>query len=1149
MGTQPGTLELLARELGLALAALEQKVKADSPENFIAELGLRPPPTMVADAQFVSAVVAVATAATGLPTPVEALIAAIEASDVGAIISTAEQVLSAITNVLSAISSLGNALNTLASSVAGLTPAQVAQIQAFAQAFPRRLFDFTMIEYLASKGSTVVPTLCLTGLIEDTLLPGDPTNPMSPPLRSRVLHFERLGDLFSSPGNFLSSAFQWGSPSFDGTVIFSLLQTFLQAFDLPSNILTAAGQSPVFEAYVLRLSADSTTNPPGLTASLRVPAIQDFSQTYQLSALWALTVSVSARFAAGIQASIQPPAQLSLTPPSGTISLQSSAGIAAQHADGSPVVLLGQTGGSVLQTQSISGSFGFNGSWDSGSGTAKGEPTVGANIAGGKLVIDMSQADGFLADVIGDAPIQATFDIAATWAPDTGLHITGGAQLEIDLPLHLDLGPVTMPELYLIGGLANGAITLEISAALGITLGPIQGSVDRVGLLGTLTFPQSGGNLGPANLKLGFKPPNGLGLAIDAGLVTGGGYISFDPTKGQYAGILEMSLVDTIGITVIGVLDTIMPDGSGGYSFILIITFTLPPIQLGFGFTLNGVGGLGGVNRTMDTNALQAGFRAHTLDSIMFPADPIANSAQIISNLRSFFPVAVGRYLFGPLLQFGWGEPTLITFTLGVILSVPDPIVIAILGLIDAGLPTEDEALIELHIEVLGIINFGTKTLSIDGSLYDSNVLIYALAGDLALRLSWGSNPNFLYSLGGFNPNFNTNGLDIPQMARLSVSIGDGDNPRISSDSYFAVTSNTVQFGADVQAYASAGGFTIQGYLGFDVLIVISPFSFEFDFTASFDVSYDGANLLGLNVDGLIQGPTPWHFHGDASISILFFTVSASVDLTWGNSTQATIPSQPVLPDLETAFQNPQSWSAALPPATTVGVSLATPSPNNKILCVHPMGTLQVKEKVVPLDLPITKYGNATPSDGAEFSIQSVQINGQTETIQTIQDYFAPGQFLTLSDADKLSNPSFEQYDAGVNIGSSAILNGQSSPRTVVYEEYYIYDPSDFSVFSRLYAMPANIHLALSAQGAGFTSRVKNTGLQKYSTGVTSPAINVAEPQYLVTSVDDLSVRADIVPGGGTTYFEAKAALSTYLSANPKDTGNLQIMPAHEVTA
>ncbi len=178
-----------------------------------------------------------------------------------------------------------------------------------------------------------------------------------------------------------------------------------------------------------------------------------------------------------------------------------------------------------------------------------------------------------------------------------------------------------------------------------------------------------------------------------------------------------------------------------------------------------------------------------------------------------------------------------------------------------------------------------------------------------------------------------------------------------------------------------------------------------------------------------------------------------------------------------------------------------------------------------------------------------MQINAQTETIKTIQDYFAPGQFLNLSDADKLSKPSFEEMDAGVNIGSSAILNGQDSPRTVVYEEFYIYDPANFSIPTGPYRMPANIHLALSAQGAGFASQVKNTGLQKYSVGPTPPAIVVDEPQYVVTSVLDLSVRADILAGTGSTYFQAQAALSSYLAANPSEAGNLQIMPMHEVAA
>jgi hypothetical protein len=565
--------------------------------------------------------------------------------------------------------------------------------------------------------------------------------------------------------------------------------------------------------------------------------------------------------------------------------------------------------------------------------------------------------------------------------------------------------------------------------------------------------------------------------------VAGGGYISFNPDKGQYAGVFDLSLAEIVQVKIIGVLDTILPDGSHGFSFLLIITFDFPPIQLGFGFTLNGVGGLGGVNRTMNTDALHAGFRAHTLNSVLFPPDPIANAPQIISNIENFFPPAEGRYLFGPMLEIGWGTPTLITLAVGVILEVPDPVRLVLLGLIDAGLPTTEAALIELHIDVLGILDFGAKTLSIDGSLYDSRVLIFSLAGDLALRLSWGDNPNFLFSLGGFNPHFSTAGLDVPNMHRLTVSIGDGDNPRISANSYFAITSNSLQFGSNVEAYASAAGFTIHGWLGFDVLIIFSPFSFEFDFSAGFDVSFEGVSLCGLSVDGTFSGPRPWHLHGDASIHILFFSVSASLDISWGDSTPAILPSKPVLPDLLPAFQDPRNWSTALPDGTTQAVTLSTPKPGDKTLRVHPMGTLSVRENVVPLDLPITRYGNATPSDGNYFAISDVQIDGHEENKQNFQDYFAPGQFLTLSDADKVSHPSFERYDAGIKIGSTEITSGADSPRTVFYEERYIDEPTGFSRFARRYAMTADVHLALSAQGAGFESPLKNTGLFKYGTG------------------------------------------------------------------
>jgi hypothetical protein len=1144
---QAGTLEQLAQELGQALQPLGALLAPTQVESFLTELGIGVPPGLGAEAQFAGAT-GTAIVDLGAAAPmVAALVSAISAGNPAQIISAATQLIEQIAKIITAFSQASTALHNASSGAAGLTPTQIANLENLAGQLARRLLDYAIIEYLRTKSAGFVSTLNLIGMIDDGIVPGVAGDLTSPPYHARVLHLERLFDLFTKPQQFFQETYGWGKPTFDGTILFAKLNEFFEAAGLPAIVSAPPGQPAFFDAFVLRLSADPTTNPPGLDGRIRIPATQDFSQNYTLTPLWSLDLSASARFDAGVEAKIAPPFNVTLSE-SATISIQTTAGLVAAHSDGTPIVIFGETGGSGLFATSIALNAGVQATWDAGSKTAAAEPVIAFKITGGSLVIDTSNADGFVADVTSGIDIHATFELGISWAPETGIHITGGAQLEVDLPLHLSIGPLTVPTIYIVGGLSGSGLTLELSAALGLTLGPIQASVDRIGVKGLLAFPGNGGNLGPANLSIAFKPPNGLGLEIDAGVAAGGGYISFDPDKGQYAGVLDVSILDIVQVKIIGVIDTIMPDGSTGFSFLLIITFDFPPIQLGFGFTLNGVGGLGGVNRTMSIDALHAGYRAHTLNSILFPPDPVANAPQIISNIRTFFPVAVGRYVFGPMFEIGWGTPSLITLAIGVIVEVPDPIRIALLGLIDAGLPTQDAALIELHIDILGTLDFGTKTFELDGSLYDSRVLIFSLAGDLLFRLCWGDNPIFIFSLGGFNPHFNTAGLNIPKMNRLSVSIGDGDNPRISANSYFAITSNSLQFGANVEAYASAGGFAIHGYLGFDVLIIFSPFSFEFDFSAGFDVSFEGASLLGLNVDGLFSGPRPWHLHGDASIHILFFSVSASVDLSWGDSTPVTLPSKPVLPDLLAAFDAASNWSATLPDNTTQAVSLSTPKPDDTTLRVHPLGTLSVKENVVPLDLAITKYGNATPSDGTFFSISDVQINSQEEDRTPYRDYFATGQFQTLSDADKLSLPSFEYYDAGVNIGSSSILTGADSPRTIVYEEIQI-DPTAFSKVKRLYSMTTTVHASLIQQGAGYMSAVKRTGLAKYKQGPAPTPITTTDPVFVITGVDDMAIRAEIAAASGTSYFAARATLATHLALHPEDSGNLQIVPLHEVTA
>ena len=65
------------------------------------------------------------------------------------------------------------------------------------------------------------------------------------------------------------------------------------------------------------------------------------------------------------------------------------------------------------------------------------------------------------------------------------------------------------------------------------------------------------------------------------------------------SGALQVEVVDALGLalqlqvgdlslTVVGLLKTKLPD-TDGYSLLLLVTAELPPIRLGFGFTLNGI--------------------------------------------------------------------------------------------------------------------------------------------------------------------------------------------------------------------------------------------------------------------------------------------------------------------------------------------------------------------------------------------------------------------------------------------------------------------------------------------------------------------------------------------------------------------------------
>ena len=89
----------------------------------------------------------------------------------------------------------------------------------------------------------------------------------------------------------------------------------------------------------------------------------------------------------------------------------------------------------------------------------------------------------------------------------------------------------------------DGLLAGEVSVSVSASIGPVRALIDRFGVETLLAFPEHGGNVGVANLDTGLKPPDGIGLVVDAtAVVTGGGVLVFDTAEHVYAGAVQLSI-------------------------------------------------------------------------------------------------------------------------------------------------------------------------------------------------------------------------------------------------------------------------------------------------------------------------------------------------------------------------------------------------------------------------------------------------------------------------------------------------------------------------------------------------------------------------------------------------------------------------------
>jgi hypothetical protein len=977
-----------------------------------------------------------------------------------------------VDELLTAIDTAGavyRAIDALTEAPDGIDPA------AFLPDLAERLFEYLLGQQLLAEAPGWYATMEMLGVIalEDHPAAGD-----RPGFTRIRFDWDQIPAILSDPGLIPARVYGWGTPDLNFPRIADLLTALVIGLGWPASLdylsdeLAAALQAQAtgppektarmgmtLVLFDLPVSGDSTglvgltvTELPAEGAALPgivlLPQVPDgIADRVELGGGWVFTLRAETDLATqlGVVArpggiSVRYPGAPGRPLPSGGF------GVALLYDAEQPLLIFGQPERTRMELSAASVAMGI----DARGGDL--ELTATAGVEKLTLIVSPDDSDSFLASVLGGRELRIDLKFALAWSSRTGLDARTEAGVEVTLAPHLNLGVIHVDQVDLalqaVAG-AGGALALQARASTAFSgkLGPVTCTVDRLGAQLPVTFTD--GNAGPFDVRLKPLWPTGLGLKVAAGPVVGGGFLGFDPEREEYAGALELQF-GQIGVKAIGVLTT----GPGDWSLLLLLYAQIPPIQLSFGFTLEGIGGLIGLQRGVDITQLIAGMKTKAFDDILFPADPVGDAPRILGRLRTLFPARTRSLTIGPMVDVGWGTPRIVFIRVAVLLQLDNvlgsgggPVAltrIVVVGQLRVAISrTEDDpdlTIVELIVDIIGFWDLADKRFGFLAVLRDSRIAGIDLTGGLGVWGEFGAHKRFLLAAGGFNPRFQ----DVPAemsgvLDRLGASFSVGRFHLVLTG-YFALTPATIQAGLNLSASAKIGSVGVKGEIGFDVLVYRNPRThFIADFHIIAEVTYHGHTLAGVKVTGTIEGPGRWHLEGEVTFSILWWDISKSFDESWGSAAALERSTINVQALLLAELVKRENWSAQLPPGSEAIVTLA-PHPGDLAPRAHPLGRFVFSQRVTPLGLTLEKYGDSAVSGPAQFNLRSVTIGGRPIGESTpVREHFARAQFLEMTEEEKLTRPSFEEMDAGVEFSSVAYGVSTHPLKTgIEYETAYL---------------------------------------------------------------------------------------------------------------
>jgi hypothetical protein len=791
------------------------------------------------------------------------------------------------------------------------------------------------------------------------------------------------------------------------------------------------------------------------------------------------------------------------------------------------------------------------------------------------VVISPEGVDGFLEEILPRQEAQLTYSIAVGYSKKKDFYIKHSIDLLSDLledadtpapededetpkpksdskkkssietmfPIHKEMGLIRFESIdWSYGGTKKKdafGLNVSVRTTFSTKLGPLFLQVQKIGVGVDLSVPREGDDISQTALDFGFLFPKGVGLRVDSEVVSGGGFLEFDRENHRYAGVLTLNF-QSIELSAVGLITTLLPNNQKGYSVLISISVLFKPaLQLPFGFQLDGVGGLVGIHRTMKVDELRSRILKGSINSIMFPKDVIKDAPKIISDLRAIFPPQHKHYVLAPFLRVSWGTPSVVEIDLGVLVELPFKGRLLLVGSVGVFLPNKEapERLADIHVDVLGDFNFSASYVLIEGRLRKSKIKDVPLEGGFAFMLSWGERTQFLMSLGGYHPRYQKPD-GFPKIPRLTALIKKGNDTIITCQYYQAITSNSFQIGFKADLLIKWKSATVKGWLELNALLQFDPFLFEADLHIGAAIRYKSRNLAGVDFYILLSGPAPWRAKGYAKIEILFFSLKIKFNRTWGDEqtvAPATVSSGELFTRLKTQLEETRSWSGLLPEGFSNAASLRslTTVEAPGLLLVHPSGTLEVRQTVLPLKKTIEKMGNSLVTEQPVYSVTGYEIGEGPNAIvagdgqQTIlKEHFSRGQFEDLEDAEKISTPDFELMQAGVRFDGVAASD---------FSEEMDFSSSDFEdiiLRGEETEKPDNTSLnwqelnwirpSLQRKGSD-----KNKPAEMF--GLVDEMPPVEENKFKILSKDHLQEPVDLGEHAFATYSDAKEYMKSHL--------------------